>query len=343
MVFEVFTPQLALAFGATADILADTVAGIRTFGLLLVFTVMGQMLVAVLRLDEKPQPAANIMMVAAVVAAVWLALSTFVFGFGVAGAGIYYGLSIGLFSLAIFYFLDGKRSQFKIRAEDARPDWALYGEFFKIGLPYFLIQGGTFVFNTVANNLLGVFGGESGSLYIAAFGVINGYVIYVVMMVVTAFTYGVQAIAPINNGARLFSRMRELLRASLVTQIVVTAALTVVIWVAAYPICGFFAGDPELTQICGDATRICILACALGYTLMMMSAYFQSVESIVLATVLGLSRYVIFSVPVLYLMGSMLGVPGIRWGIVVADVLTGILCIGCAVWESARLGKLLAE
>ena len=161
------------------------------------------------------------------------------------------------------------------------------------------------------------------------------------MMVANAFAYGLQPIAAVNAGAKAWKRLKELVRTSLLTEIVVIAVLTVVMWLAAYPVCGFFAaGDPDLTPIAADATRICILACCLGYTSTMMSTYFQTVDKIVLATVLGISRYVIFSTPLMYLMGSAMGINGMWWALVVADILTGVLNIGCAVREQSRLSKL---
>ncbi len=338
--FEVFTPQLATFFGATEDILVDSVAGIRVFGLLLPLTILGQMVTAVMRVIEKPQEAANLMTVSAVIAAAWLALSTFVFGFGVAGAGVYYGLSIGIWAVGIRYFV-GKDAELHIDVADARLDWSICGQVIKVGVPFFLVQLGTFVYNTVANNLLGAFGGELASLYIAAFAVINGYVIYIIMMVAEAFPYGTQPIVAFNAGAKAYGRLKEAIRSSLLFQVVTVAILTVIIWLAAYPICGFFGGfDPDLTPIAASATRICILASCLGFTSMLMSTYFQSVEKIVLSTVLGLSRYVIFSCPLMYFMGSAMGINGMWWALVVADILAGILCIGSAVWETRRLSKL---
>jgi len=68
VVFEVFAEPLATFFGATPDILADSAAGIRVFGIFLAFTIIGQMLTGVLRVIEKPQESANLMTVSAVIA-----------------------------------------------------------------------------------------------------------------------------------------------------------------------------------------------------------------------------------------------------------------------------------
>lgn len=110
VVMAVFTEPICAFFGATPDIMADTVAGVRTFAVLLPLTVIGQMITAVMRVDEKVQIQANLMTVSAIVAICWLALSTFVLKFGVMGAGVYYGLSIGIWAIGIFWFIGGKKS-----------------------------------------------------------------------------------------------------------------------------------------------------------------------------------------------------------------------------------------
>ena len=88
VIMAVFTEPICAFFGATPDIMADTVLGVRTFSILLPLTVVGQMVTAVMRVDEKVQIQANLMTVSAIIAIVWLALSTFIFKLGTMGAGI---------------------------------------------------------------------------------------------------------------------------------------------------------------------------------------------------------------------------------------------------------------
>lgn len=338
VVMAVFTEPICTFFGATSDILVDTVAGVRTFAVLLPLTVIGQMITAVMRVDEKPQLGANLMTASALIAIVWLALSTFVLKFGVMGAGIYYGLSIGIWAVGIFWYIGGKNSQLNISVADLKLDPAICGQIIKTGIPFFLVQAATFVFNTVANSLLGQLGGDLGSLYIGAFGVINGYILYITMMVANCFSYGLQPIAAFNAGAKAWGRLKEAITTTLKYQVVVILAVEIVLWVAASPVCAFFAGsDPELLQITVDSTRIVLLAVFLGYLAMTMSTYFQTVEKIGIATVMGLLRYVICSVPLMYLLGNMMGVQGVWYALVVADVITGVVSIAFAAWELKRL------
>lgn len=334
---EIFVEPLVTFLGATPDIFDDTVGAIRVFLLGLPFCVIGQMLCGMLRIDEKPHAAATIQIVSAVVAIIWLAASTFVLNFGVTGAGLYYAISIGLWFVVIYYFVGGKRSVFQIRLADIKLEPGLCLQIIKIGLPLFLLQATSSVYTTVVNNQLGVLG---SSLDIAAFAVINGYVVYIIMMVVQAITYGVQPIAAYNAGAKAYGRMKELLKTSLTIQVLVIAVVTVIVWAAAYPICLLFAGDPELASVSAGATRIVILLGALGWSSQVISSYFECVERVVIATVLGIARYIFFTIPAVYVLGGMMGVQGVWWAQPVADVLTFALVMVFVVIELKRLSAL---
>lgn len=334
---EIFVEPLVTFLGATPDIFDDTVGAIRVFLLGLPFCVIGQMLCGMLRIDEKPHAAATIQIVSAVVAIIWLAASTFVLNFGVTGAGLYYAISIGLWFVVIYYFVGGKRSVFQIRLADIKLEPGLCLQIIKIGLPLFLLQATSSVYTTVVNNQLGVLG---SSLDIAAFAVINGYVVYIIMMVVQAITYGVQPIAAYNAGAKAYGRMKELLKTSLTIQVLVIAVVTVIVWAAAYPICLLFAGDPELASVSADATRIVILLGALGWSSQVISSYFECVERVVIATVVGIARYIFFTIPAVYVLGGMMGVQGVWWAQPVADVLTFALVMVFVVIELKRLSAL---
>ena len=78
----------------------------------------------------------------------------------------------------------------------------------------------------------------------------------------------------------------------------------------------------------------------LGYLAMTMSMYFQAVEKVGIATFTGLLRYVICSVPLMYLLGNMMGVQGVWFALVAADAITGLISIALAVRESKRLATL---
>ena len=162
------------------------------------------------------------------------------------------------------------------------------------------------------------------------------------MMVAQCFSYGLQPIAAFNAGAKAWDRLKQSLSCAIKYQIIVLLIVSIVIWLAATPVCAFFAGsDADLVEVAASATRIIIIAVCLGYLAMTVSIYFQSVEKVVLSTFCSLLRYVICSVPLMYLLGNIMGVQGIWIALVVADAITGIISIGLALNEQKRLNKLI--
>ena len=341
VVFEVFAEPLAVFFGATPDILADSALGIRIFGALLVFTIIGQMIAGVLRVIEMPRESANLLTGSAIVSIIFLAVTVLLLDWGIVGAAIYYGITIGLWAVGIVYFI-GNKTDFEIRAKDMAPDFAVWGEIVKVGFPFFVTQAGTFVYNVVANNLLGALGGENGSLFIGAFAVINGYITYIIMMFNNALAYGLQPVASVNNGAKQHGRLKEALNWSIIVQVVLSLVLTAVVLVFATQLSNFFdGGDPVLTEASAHAVRIMCAASALGFMATIVSSYFQAVEKVVLATIVSLLRYVILACPLMVLVSNMMGtVDGVWYGLLAADVLCGIICLALVFVENRRLDGL---
>ena len=66
-------------------------------------------------------------------------------------------------------------------------------------------------------------------------------------------------------------------------------------------------------------------------------------DKVVIATVLGMSRYLIFTVPCIIVMSSFLGITGVWWAQPVADVLCFAFTMVFAVRELRRLGSMKAE
>ena len=174
---------------------------------------------------------------------------------------------------------------------------------------------------------------------------INGYIVYIIMMFVNALTYGLQPVASVNNGADRYDRLKEALNWSLIVQVIVTAILTVVVVVFAAPISSFFdGGDPALTQASAHAVRIMCLASSLGFMGAMVSSYLQSVEKVVLATVASLLRYVILACPLMVVIGNAVGtVDGVWYGLLAADIVTGVVCLVIVAAENRRLDRLGAQ
>lgn len=334
----IFAHPVAKFLGAPADLENGLVLMMRIFMIFYPLCILGQMLSCVARVDEKPGLVTWVWTGAAAVALLELYLSVIVFKVGLAGAAVYYGMSIGLFSVLIFYFLFSKKTVLKIHLSDIKLDFKEIGQTMKIGLPTFLISASLFVYSVVINNMLSSTGTE---MDIASYGLINGYVLYFVNMFCQAFQGGLAPIVSYNFGAKNFMRLRQALTVSNIVNVIVMAVLCFLTYLAATPIIAMFAaGDAQLTSVASAATRIVIILGALGSASGMLSVFYQSVEKVGMAILFGICRYALFALPLVVLLPKLgYGVQGIWYAHPAADAITGVFCLIFIFVERKRLLK----
>ncbi|WP_080802367.1 MATE family efflux transporter [Arabiibacter massiliensis] len=337
-----FAPQIATLLGATADIHDQVVGFIRLLMCFYPFCTLGQLLCALLRTDEKPSLSSALAIIASAVSLLWLYLCVYVLQLGFAAAGAYYGMSTGLWFFAILYFQFSKKSAFKVRLHGMKLDLRLCRDILWQGLPLFLVQAASLVYTIVINNYLGSLGGDGD---LAAFSVINGYVIYLLDMLCLSATYGLQPIASYNCGARRFDRLRELVKVSLGGTVAVMAAVCALVIVFAVPISAFFIGgdDAGLVELTASHFLPLLVCAPLGFMAQVASAYFQAVGRERASIVLGVCRYLIFAIPLIVVMAAAFGLTGVWWSQPPADFLAAALAMALAFRETRRLKRAQAE
>ncbi|MDD3402042.1 MAG: MATE family efflux transporter [Hespellia sp.] len=332
ILIEIFAPQVAAFVGCTPELMGVTTSAIRVFVIFWPFSMIGQIANYMARVAEQPKIGSICVTLAAVIAIIWLWLSIYVFGIGLpVGAAVYYGISIGLFAL-IIPFLQ-KRSIFVLKADNMKVSFDNVKRIFKIGFPYLLVQGSTSIFGVVVNNLLG------NELDIAAYAVLNGYIIYLLMMVQQASTQGMQPIASFNLGAGMKERVKKVLGVSILGNNIAVYALGLIFILFNKQICGVLCGyDEALTPIVMKYNIMFCIVSGIGFTADMVSGYFQAVEKITFATILGLSRYIIFGIPCMFIFKAVMGAEGVWYGQGASYVFAFILTMIMVIIENKRLG-----
>lgn len=336
-----FAPQIATLLGATADIHADVTAFIRLLMCFYPFCTLGQLLCSLLRTDEKPSLASALAVIASVASLLWLYVCVYVLQLGFAAAGAYYGMSTGLWFFAILYFQFNKKSTFKVTFSGMKLERKVCGAILWQGLPLFLVQAASLVYTMVINNYLGALGGDPD---LAAFAVINGYVIYLLDMLCLSATYGLQPIASFNCGARHHDRLRELVKASLGGTFVILAVVCGLVIAFAAPISAFFIGDdPALIELTASHFLPLLVCAPFGFMAQVASAYFQAVGQERTSIVLGICRYLLFAIPLIVALAALEGITGVWWSQPPADLLAAALAVALAVRECRKLKRADAD
>jgi Na+-driven multidrug efflux pump len=163
-------------------------------------------------------------------------------------------------------------------------------------------------------------------------------VVYILMMITQSTTGGLQPIASYNFGAKLYDRVKDLIKVGIGGNLIAVYVLAILFWIAATPVCTLFIGaGSELIPIAAKYTRVVVSCTALGLTANLMSGYFQAVERVIESTVLGICRYIIFGIPAIFIMANMLGITGVWFSQPVSDILSFALSLVLAGMEIKRL------
>ncbi|MFR3730162.1 MATE family efflux transporter [Lacrimispora sp.] len=333
----IFAPYIATLLGTPPELMDTIILFIRIFMFGYPFCIIGHIAVYMARVDEKPHIAAYALAGSAIAAILWLYSSIHILELGIIGSAGYYASSIGLWGVSILYFFFSKKTIFKVKKEDWKLDMKIIGAICKVGFPYLLIQSSSTVFSIVLNNFFRKYGSSTD---IAAFAVINGYIIYILVMITQATIGGMQPIASYNIGAKLFHRVAKLIKVSVTANLIVIYAIAIIFFVFSKQICFLFLGDSsELLDISAKYAKIILIGSGLGLTANVMSGYFQAVEKVGLSTILGVCRYILFGIPLIYIMAKLLGNKGIWYGQPIADGAAFLLSILFCVVEVRKLKR----
>lgn len=335
----IFAAPIARLLGTPDEYMQFMVPFIRVFGVGYPFCGYGQTVVFFFRMDEKPGLATAAMTVTAILGVAWLYINCFLTDFGIVGTGWYYAFSIGGWSFfAVPFFVD-KKSKFKYRKEELKLDMKVNLEAVKVALPYFCVQASVSVFTIIINNILVKVGTD---LHVAAYAIISGYMLYILNMFTTSVSTGTTPIISYNLGEKLYDRLGSLMTSSMLLNAASVVVVTAIFELFATPICTIFCGDPDLVAVTVPAVRIVILAAGFGSCLTILSGYFEAVYKLVLAVFTGIGRYLILATAIMLILVFVcgMGVNGVWYGLLAADVAAFLVSLGLAAYEKKRLAAL---
>jgi Na+-driven multidrug efflux pump len=343
MIFGLLNVESIVTFlGASGELVKSASSYASVFFYSFPFTVTGCVFYFYVRLDEQPFIGTLALTVPALVAIIVEYFCIFKWHLGIASSAISFGLCVGSWSLIGIYFIISRKTIFKMKPIDFRLDFRKILGINKTGSASFIIQVVFAVVAIVINNLLGIYGGP---LDIAAFGIINAYLLYIFSIFVTlGFTLGLQPIVSFNYGARKFARVREAMTVCIKYTIGTMAVLTALLFVFAHQVVSFFAGDaPELIAATQADMKIYLLLFALGGISFLVSGYYQAIEHNGKAILNGCTRNIIFIIPLLFILPKFLGVTGIWAAQPIADVLSFAVAMFLVNKEIKRLKQLENE
>ncbi len=321
----IFLDNILIFFGAQGEILQCARQYSQVYMLAFPLYVTGLLLFYLIRIDEKPGLGLFIQIVPAAIALFVEYFLIFKLKTGITGSAIgAWVITAGSWYLLVFHFIFGK-TELKIKFSDIKLNFSYIKEINKIGLAGFIIQVTPTVVAIAINNLIGVYGNQSDY---AVYGVINAYLLYILISFTNSFGFGLLPIASYNYGAKQFARVKEVLIISIKYTIAFLVICLGGIFMFSNQILGFFIGPvPELIEATKSAMHMFIILFPFGAMTLLASNYFQAVEKNGKAIVNSLTRNIIFILPLLFILPKFMGMKGIWISQPIADILACIVAV----------------
>lgn len=248
----------------------------------------------------------------------------FIFGMnmGIAGAALATAISqLVSFIILLSEFLRG-RSIVKLAPRYVSRRGGEYAAIIRMGLPTICRQG----LGSLSSALINIQGAAFGDAALAALTIANK--LYMLMRsVVVGIGQGFQPVAGYNFGAGNRMRVREAFRVTCIIGTVFCAVTSVVGWLGADIITGWFSADPEVIALCVRALYcLSIVTPLMAYSTYVNQLY-QSLGFSGPASFLASCRQGIFFVPLILLLPPFIQFDGVMLAQPGADLITFIISV----------------
>lgn len=345
-------PILALV-GTTPDLHDQGKAFIQILMVGFVFQCIGMGANNFLRTEGKPMLALGTSVLGTVVCIIMNYLLVMVMDLGVSGSALATIIGQGVGGVPVIWYLSrGKDAPFHLKVSRMKPDFRLWGTILSLGLASFIMQVANAVINAILNQTLAYYGaldpiGASGAL--AAIGVasrVNG----IAFMPAIGVLMGAQTLIGYNYGARKWKRVLKSFWLGALFATIILTTFFVLIHIIPGPIVRLFGVEGDLEQFCIYALQVMTAVFPLVGFQMMSSNYFQSTGQPLKASLLSLTRQVLFLIPLLIFLPMYLpnfldvtSLQAVCFTYPVADVLSVITTSAFIIPEIIKLNRRAKE
>lgn len=315
-----FLDEVLLSFGATPTILPFA----RDFASIFIAGSILSIIDVTLNNIAISEGAAKISMTAmiagAIINVILEPLFIYTFGWGIKGAAIANVVAQSVTTFLYLQYFWGSKSYVKIAFQHFVFDKEIYSQILKVGIPLLIYQ----LLTSASMGLTNAAASNFGDTAVAAMGIVTR-VFAIVTYVVFGYSKGFQPLAGFNYGAKKIDRLKEAVSVSLkwTTWFCGISALLIIVFSNA--IVALFSNDSAVIAI-GSRALIAnsILFISFGFQTIYISL-FLALGKAKEGGVLSMGRQGIFFIPVIFVLPSIIGIDGVIYTQVIADILTTLL------------------
>ncbi len=334
--FFIFTEPILILCGASPEVLPYARDYTQVIMLGAAFGSFSMGVNNFIRAEGNPQVAMYTQLLGAVANIALNYTFIFILGWGIKGSALATILAQLISALWVLsYFLTG-RSLLKIRKQYLRPSWPILSGIMAIGFAPFAMQIASSIQQVILNKTLMLQGGD---LALSAIGIIMS-IATLLFMPVVGLAQGAQPIIGFNYGARQYGRVRKTWQIAVVAGTVIALAGYLCIRIWPQELVGLFSeNNTALTDLTSHAMLIYMALIPIVGFQVVSSTYFQAVGKARQATILSLSRQVLFFIPLLLILPHFWGVEGVWRSAPIADLLAVSLSATMMYFEMRKLKR----
>lgn len=337
----IFTDKILYFFGATENCFDYAKSYLQIILIGIPFYMFTSGMNAVIRADGSPKYSMISMVIGAVLNLILDPVTIFIFHWGVTGAAA--ATVVGqLVScvLTVAYFF--KPKSFKLDAGSFKFKFKKFGNICTLGISSFITQISIVVVCAVTNNVIVKYGVQSeygADIPLSVIGIVMK-VFSIVISIVVGIAVGGQPIAGFNYGAKKYKRVLNTYKAVVLSCAIVGLIATLTFELMPKVLISLFGdGGETYTKFAVLCFRIYLGGIFFGCIQKSSCIFLQSIGKPIKATILSLSRDIIFLIPLVIVLPMYFGIEGALWSAPIADVLSIILTVILIAGELKKLVK----
>ena len=239
---------------------------------------------------------------------------------GMRGAALATGIG-QLLSLCVYLFVYVRTElPIRLRRSCLRPDAALDGKLYAIGVPAILNLALPSLLVTFLNGLLAGF----SQSYVVVLGIYYKLQTFLYLPA-NGIVQGMRPLIGYNYGAKQHARVKKLYELTLIMSAAIMAAGTVICLFASRPLMQLFTSNPETVAIGQTALRIICLGFVVSAVSTTSSGALEGLGKGAESLVISLCRYIVFIMPLAAVLCHFLGANGVWHAFWITEVLSAIV------------------
>jgi putative MATE family efflux protein len=337
----IFLPKLIYLFGCTKALKKFALEYGYVIALGLPFVMIGTTLNSIIRADGSPKYAMTSMVTGAILNIILDPIFIFVFHMGVEGAAIATIISqIVTFIMNIAYLR--KFKSITLTKKDYKFNLNITKNIAMLGISSFITQMSIVIVIAVQNNMLakyGVYSKYGTEIPITVIGIVMK-INQILNSIIIGIAAGSQPIIGYNYGASNYKRVKETLKYVIKVSLFVGLVAFILFQTIPEQLISIFGSGSKLYNEFACLTfRIMLLLTICNSVQIVSGIFFQAIGKSGKSAFLSLSRQILFLIPAMIIMSSIIGVKGVLYAGPIADGLAFIISVILLIKETKNLNK----